>query len=370
MKTTKRTFKSLGLISALACAGLMSACMGSGELGTEVDLGADVVLTGQVAGQEMAGEVTVVTTHEVDAEGNVGGVVDSTHASANGSFEMRTRLRGEKALIVRAVRAGKIYRARLENRLEAGSEHAIGVLDGFTTLDAEAWVELRKTHEGRAILAADIRASVEAYADSVGIGGVIQDSATREAVVARLVLMAKARGQARAALVAEVIARADTARPPRDSGDTARPQPRPELMPCERAAVLIASLDATHPDYALIRARFAASCLDKDTLPPPPPVCREMKARLDGLAESNAAAVGLRLRIAAHCAPDAPPPYPLTRCERAAIRLALMDPDRPAYAVLRARFVGYCLDTDPTNDDEVDAVVVSANAGLAVRVGG
>jgi hypothetical protein len=344
--------------------------MGGGEGGMEADLRGDAVLTGTVSGQETDGETTLVTTHEVDGEGTVGGVVDSTRAATDGSFEIRTRLRGEKALIVRAHRGGKEFRARLENRIASGSEYSLGVLDGFTTLDAEAWVELRKTPEGRAILSADIRAAVEAYVDSLGVAGIELDSASRERVVNRLVVMAKARGQMRAAEIDDVIARADSARPARDSGDTARPQPRPGLTPCERAAFHLAAMDPEHPDFTTLRARFAAACLDQDTLPPPPKACREMKARLDGLSDSDSStAASLGLRLAAHCGPDAPPPPRLTRCERAAVRLALMDPALPAYAALRARFEEHCLDEDPANDDEVDAGA-NVGAGASIRIGG
>jgi hypothetical protein len=356
MNLIGNTIRTLGLMGALGVAAMMTGCNSSA--GLDADAGSGVVISGQVAGSMAAateGDVTVVTTHEVEVDGTVGPVVDSTQASADGTFEIRTRLRGEKALIVRAKRAGQEFRARFQNRIEGGSTYALGVLDGFTTLDAQAWVELRKTAEGRAIISADIRAAVEAYVDSVGIAGLTLDSATREVVIARLVLMAKARGHLRAAAISDVIAHADSARPPRDSGDTAKVHPRPGLNPCERAAFLIAAMDPEHPDYDSIRARFATACLDQDTVPPTPQVCRELKARLDGMVEADSTvAAGLGLRAAAHCRPDLPPPPHLTRCERAAIRLVLMDPTRPAYLVLKARFDEHCLDADPTDDAEVD----------------
>jgi len=372
MKTQTITRKTRTLLAAaVGCIGLLgfTGCMGEAGLGASAGVGTDVVLTGTVSGQAGSaseGEATLVTTHEVTTEGTVGPVIDSARTEADGSFELRTRLRGEKALIVRAVRSGRELRARVQDRLEAGARHELGMIDAFTTFDAETWLELRKTPEGRAILAADIRAAVDAYADSLGAEGLVLDSADRARIVARIVLMAKARADIRATIINNIIVRADSARPPRDSGDTVRP--RPELPPCARAAFVLAAMDPDHEAYAGLRAQFAAACLDGDTVPPPPQACRALKARVDGMAEVDSAlAATLGLRLAAHC-PDAPPPPHLTRCERAAIRLATMDPDRPAYAVLRARFEAHCLDSDPTDDGEVDAGL-EVEAGATLRVG-
>jgi hypothetical protein len=369
MKTISNSIKALGLLGALGVAALMTGCMGQGGLGADAEVGAGVVLAGTVAGQQTGSEVTVVTTHEVSAEGVVGPAVDSAQVAADGSFEIRTKLRGEKALLVRAFRAGKEFRCRFENRLESGSKHTLGMIDAFTTLDAETWIELRKSPEGRAILAADIRAAVNAYLDSLGVGGIELDSASREAIVTQIVLMAKARAHVRVALIAALIAHADSARPPygKDSTDTTRIHPRPELTPCERAAFLIAAMDPTHPDFLELRARFAASCMEQDTIPPTPTACADIRARLDGLEPGTPIALGLRLRLAAYCTNDAPPPQPLTRCERAAVRLTLMDPDRGSYTALKAVFRKQCLDADPENDGAVDSVNVSALVETILR---
>lgn len=180
----------------LGCAVLLAACIGDAGLGLSAESKTEVQLTGQVPCARGA----LVTTHQVDASGGIGPAVDSTRADSNGSFCLPTRLRGEQALIVLVKLHDSTWMARFEDRLAGGTEKALGVLDARSTADAAVWAELRATAQGRAVPSADIRGAVDAYADSLGLAGIQGNLEERSLLVARIVLLAKARTHAIASL--------------------------------------------------------------------------------------------------------------------------------------------------------------------------
>lgn len=377
--TTPQTVTPLkAFVVALGCASLMTGCLldSNGEVSAE----AEAHLAGQIQGEPESGssgstdwEGAVVTTHEVDAEGSVGPAVDTAYAEANGEFRIRTRLRGEKALILRAVRNGVEWKARFEDRIEEGKTRTVDTLNLASSVVAEVWLELRSTSQGDAALASEIRAAVEAEAESEGLAEFRGGSVARAQLVARLATAVAASARARGESVADLVARVEAAAEADTGIDSNMVRPRPVLTSCERAAIRLAAMDPNDSAYAELRARFAAHCMDADTTPPSRPTCEDLRARLGGMDPESPEYKRLRLRVAIRCS-MIPPPPPLTPCERAAIRLIAMDPDRPAYAVLRARFATHCLEGDPDGDvpeteDSFPRASAEAEAELQVESG-
>ena len=380
----------------LALTGLVLGCLGTLFFATGCMLGAESevkaeteiegVLEGDVTSEtnttgslgKSAAEVegAVVTLHEVSLDGAPGRAVAEARTAADGSFKLRTDLTGPRVLIVKIVREGREWKAVVEEKLEAGKAKAVGAVNLETTVDAEVWLELKKTPEGRAALAAEIRAAVEAYKDTADLKAFRGSDTARARLIVNLVHAVQASANARGNGVADLKARVEAAiradsvaaarDTARDSGDTAarpvRPRPRPVLTPCEQAAVVLAGMATTDSGYAEMRARFAAHCLERgDTVPPAPQACAALSARLEWMDSTSPAYEVLRARVAAFC--DGTPPPPLTRCERAAVRLAAMNPERPAHAVLKARYEAFCTDEDEANDGGVE---VEATATLDV----
>lgn len=382
MKTFPSSRKNPLALAGLALGSLLFAggCLFSGE--TEV--AAETEIQGVLEGDASSGsgvmlgksaaevEGAVVTLHEVSLDGGLGEAVAETRTEADGSFVLKTGLTGARTLVIRIVREGREWKAAFEDRLERGRAKVVGAVNLETTVDAEVWLELKKTAEGRAALAAEIRAAVEAHRDSAGLNDFRGSDTAKSRLIARLahavMASADARGKGVADLMLRVEAalRADSLRA--DSGDTVaiRIHPRPVLTPCERAAVTLAGMAETDSGYAALRARFAAHCLEAGdeergvpVMGPGSPIraCSELSARLEWMDEDAPQYAALRLRVAAFCGrgEGAEPPPPLTRCERAAVRLAAMAETDPAYVALKARYENFCLDEDESNDDDVDA---------------
>jgi hypothetical protein len=363
-QTTKTKWAGWGTALGLAVLSMtaMTGCLTSGQDGS-VSASSATWIAGRAQADDSASfEGAVVTTHEVDATGAVGPAVDNANMEADGTFRVRTKMRGVRFLIIRIAHHGWILKARLEDRIDAGDSLVVGAVNGESTVEAEVRIKLRATEEGRAALSSEVRAAIEAALQDSGLVAFRGDSTARAQLVIRLETAVRAASKARVEAVAELVRRveaADSARP--DS--TRPPRPRPELTPCEKAALLIASMNVSDSGFADLRARFEANCLDRDSLPPPPQACHDAKARLEIVGSSSAEGADLRLRLAAHCDSIAPPPT-LRPCERAAIRLAAMATTDPAYIVLRARFAAHCMDDDPEDDDEVDAGVVASATAL------
>ena len=362
-RTPSQTSRAaLWLAAGLAL--VAGGCMldAGGKASADVDLGDDAVITGTLQGDAAASsmaksastmsdadwEGTLVTTHEVDAEGEAGPAVDSANASADGSFEIRTRLRGERALLIRAIRHGIEWKARLEDRIESGKERAIGAIDLASSVDAEVWLELRREGKARSVLAAEIRAAVEAARDSGTLADFRADAVARAALVTRIKEAVRARAEARAEAVAELAERTEA-----EADSSERVRPRPVLKPCERAALVLSVMDTTDSAYASLKATFTAHCLeapDRNAPQLPRPACEDAKARLETMDPESPEYERLRVRVAIRC-DLLPPPHPLTPCERAAIRLAAMSTTHPAYATLRARFETHCMEGDGSGEE-------------------
>ena len=366
MKT--QTAKTAGWAAALGLAALsttvMTGCLTSGQ-DVGVSSNTTTWIAGQVqgdAGDTASLEGAVVTTQEVDSTGVVGPVVDSAAVEADGSFHVRTKLRGVRFLIIRVAHHGKILKARLEDRIVAGDSLVVGPVNDSTTVETEVRVKLRGSKDGREALGPEIRAALDSALRDSANAGFQGDSTARAQLILKLETAVRAASKARVEAVADLVVRAmaaDSLRP--DS--TRPPLPRPDLPPCERAALLIAAMDPSDSATIEMKGDFAEHCLIRDSVgkddsmppPPPPQSCREVKDRLEVVGSNSGEGAALRLDLAARCDSIAPPTDDdLKPCERDAIRLAAMATTDPAYAQLRASFTARCLDDDPTNDAPKD----------------
>src|SRR5690606_32852209 len=125
----------------------------------------------------------------------------------------------------------------LEEKLERGKAKTAAALNLKSTVDAEVWLELKKTPEGRAVLAAEIRAAVQAYLDTASDVGEFRGGDTAKSrLIVRLANAVMASSDARGRGVADLMVRVEAALRAdslaADSSDTVsiRIRPRPVLM--------------------------------------------------------------------------------------------------------------------------------------------
>jgi hypothetical protein len=381
MKTQlAKTTRSAKWAAALGLAALSmtaTGCMMTGQ-DERVSSNSATWIAGQVQGDSASLEGAVVTTQEVDSTGVVGPVVDTATVEADGSFHVRTKLRGVRFLVIRIAHHGKVLKARLEDRIAAGDSLVVGTVNDSTTVETEVRVKLRGSKEGREALGLEIRAAIQAMVKDSAFAGFRGDSTARAQLIAVLDSTVRANSKARVEAVADLVRRAvaaDSLRP--DS--TRPPLPRPDLAPCARAALLIAAMDPADSATIEMKGEFAEHCLIRDSVgkddsmppPPPPQSCREVKDRIEIVGSGSAEGVALGLDLAARCDSIAPPiDDKLKPCERDAIRLAAMATTDPAYAALRASFAARCLDDDTTNDDKGGLSGGGSNSGKGGGKGG
>src|SRR5690606_17568882 len=89
---------------------------------------------------ESAGKVSaevegaIVTVHEVAVDGTLGPAVGEAETDAQGAFVVEVDLQGPRTLIVRAVREGREWKARLKEELREGVSHRCRPLNLESTI--------------------------------------------------------------------------------------------------------------------------------------------------------------------------------------------------------------------------------------------
>lgn len=216
MKNLKMTMNMRGVMF-----GLMAGCLAltTGCFSTNSDSREDAEVAGVLQGDaDAAGkfsaevEGAVVTVHEVNADGTLGPAVGEAETDAEGAFVVKTNLKGARTLIVRAVREGREWKARLKDEFREGSSHRCRPLNLESSLEADVWLELQKTAPGRSVYSHEATASIDADI-ALSVEGEYRgsDSAARAQLIARLAQATRAASQARAGALTTVAVRAEAA---------------------------------------------------------------------------------------------------------------------------------------------------------------
>jgi hypothetical protein len=219
MKTTiqsrNTTLALLGL--AMGAMFLTTGCLFSTETSAEAKaeiagvLQGDAVANATLAKGAASVEGAVVTAHEVTAEGAVGPAITQAQTDANGAFVVKVNAHGAKALIVRSVHAGTEWKARVVGGVEAGKRRVCRPMNLESSLEADVWIELQKTPQGRSVHASEVSATVDAEV-ALSVRPEFRGSDTARArLLVQLARVVEEGSRARAAVTTAVYARVEAA---------------------------------------------------------------------------------------------------------------------------------------------------------------
>jgi hypothetical protein len=213
------------LALALACSTLGVGCFSDSGNGPDDDemtaiqgrVQGDIEVSGSGSVSGSGWEGTVVTTHEISANGTLGAAQDSVTASADGSFLLETSRTGHREWILRARRGGEEWMARFEGTLEANGTGHARPLNLESTLEAAAFLELKKTDEGRQVGSSEVNLAVDADVAASSRSAYRGSASARAALVAQLAASINEASRARAAFLAEADAQYQSRRAQIDS---------------------------------------------------------------------------------------------------------------------------------------------------------
>jgi hypothetical protein len=202
----------------------MTGCIMSGK---DSGSGNEAVVQGRLqgdaevsgSGQSSGWENTMVTSHEVNADGSLSAAMDSTRANGDGTFSLETHSTGHHVWILRARRGTDEWMTRFEGDLSAGVERTSRPMNLQSSTEASTWLELQKTSEGREVSYSEVNLAIDADVAASGRGAYRGGESARNELSARLAASVKAASQARRAFLAQAEAQYESNRSRIDSAN-------------------------------------------------------------------------------------------------------------------------------------------------------